>query len=192
MNKYIFHGGGCTQESESNETFFTEIVKNIPENGNLLLVYFAARNSDYTERIQFDSEKFRAVVNTEFTIEIATKEKFISQINNADSVYFRGGSTEKLIDTLREYPEFESALTSKTRTVAGSSAGAYALSTYFSSHYEDKISKGLGIVPVRVVTHYKSDKMPPREAAIEALKGTNTELPIIILKEAEWSIFQDK
>jgi peptidase E len=189
MNKYIFHGGCSTQENNDNTTFFAEVVKEIPKDGTLLLVYFAARNDDYTERIAFDSRKYRNATDTDFNIEVATRENFIHQVKDADCIYLRGGSTEKLINTLKEYPEFRSALKNKSKTVAGSSAGAYALSTYFSSHYKNSASDGLGIVPVRVITHFESEKMPPKAGAVETLKNTAAELPLIILKEAEWEIF---
>jgi peptidase E len=189
MNKYIFHGGCTTQGNETNKAFFSEVVKNISNGETLLLVYFASRDDNYTEKIESDTERFKEVAVSSINIEVATKENFINQVKEADAIYLRGGSTEKLISTLREYPDFESALKSKPKTVAGSSAGAYALSTYFSSHYEDIADKGLGIVPVRVVTHYKSEKMPPKSGAVEALKATAEELPLIITEETQWSVF---
>jgi peptidase E len=189
MNKYIFHGGGATQEKNTNETFFAEVVKNIQDGGTLLLVYFASRDDDYTERTKFDTEKFTKATLLDINIEVATKENFIAQVKEADAIYLRGGSTDKLINTLREYPDFESVLKSKPKTVAGSSAGAYALSTYFSSHYDDVVANGLGIVPVKVVTHFESKKMPPKPGAVEALRNIAEELPLIIVKESEWSVF---
>jgi peptidase E len=189
MNRYIFHGGCATQENETNRAFFSEVVKDIPNGGSLLLVYFASRDDNFTEKIESDTERFRGVAVSSINIAVATKENFINQVKEADAIYLRGGSTEKLINTLREYPDFERALKSTPKTVAGSSAGAYALSTYFSSHYEDIADQGLGIVPVRVVTHYKSEKMPPRAGAVEALKTTAEELPIIITEETQWSVF---
>lgn len=117
---------------------------------------------------------------------IATPEDFLSQVAVADTVYLRGGSTQKLLDVLKTYPNLKEHF--KKKTIAGSSAGAYVLSTFYSSHYEDTAAKGLGIVPVRVVTHYESEKMPPKAGAIEALKNIANDLPLIILKEGEWKI----
>lgn len=104
----------------------------------------------------------------------------------ADVVYFSGGSTENLLTALRNYPNLKEKLEGKT--VAGSSAGAYALSTFFSSHYEDKAVEGLGIAPVRVDTHFESETMPPKPGAIESLKNIAQGLKLIVLKEGEWKV----
>lgn len=189
MNKYIFHGGGSAKNVTSNNTFFHELVKDAPENGIVLLVYFASREDDYSDRIAYDTEKYKAATNKKLTVMIAHKDDFIKQALEADVIYLRGGSTEKLITTPKEYPELEKVLVNKPKTIAGSSAGAYALSTYFSSHYEDIAASGLGIVPVRVITHYESEKMSPRAGAIEALRNTARELPLITLRETEWEVF---
>lgn len=192
MNKYIFHGGGSTKGEIGNQTFFRELVKDVPENGTVLLVYFASREDDYTERMMYDTEKCNESTSKKLNIVVANKANFIQQVLSADAIYLRGGSTEKLINTLKEYPDFTNSLQNKNITVAGSSAGAYALSTLYSSHYEDIAAEGLGIVPVRVVTHYLSEKMPPREEAIKILKKTKQELPLVTLEETEWEIFNSK
>ena len=49
-------------------------------------------------------------------------------------------------------------------------------------------SEGLAIVPVRVVTHFQSEKMPPKAGAVEALKNTAQDLRLIILREGEWEV----
>lgn len=192
MNKYIFHGGGSAQDGVGNNSFFEELVKDAPENGTVLLVYFASREDDYSDRVAYDTEKCKSATNKKLSVVVANKDDFVKQVLEADVIYLRGGSTEKLITALKEYPELESVLTNKQKTIAGSSAGAYELSTYFSSHYEDIAASGLGIVPVRVITHYESKKMPPREGAIEALKNTAQELPLITLRETEWEVFMSK
>lgn len=187
MTKYIFHGGGTRKESGNNDSFYVELVKDVPDNGIVLLVYFASRTEDNSDRISYDSGKCKGFSSgKKFAIEVATMETFIEQAMNADTIYFRGGSTEKLLNALKQFPKLKSAFENKDKTVAGSSAGAYALSTWYSSHYEDMAAPGLGIVPVRVITHFKSETMPPKDGAIERLKITDTELPLITLKEGEW------
>lgn len=52
MTKYIFHGGGTTEESKMNDSFFREISKDVKEAGNILLVYFASRSDDNSEKIE--------------------------------------------------------------------------------------------------------------------------------------------
>jgi len=189
MTKYIFHGGGVNPETGTNDSFYTELMKDLPDGGTVLLVYFASRTDDNSERIAYDTEackSFTTVKNV--NVVIASRENFIEEAKGTDVVYLRGGSTEKLLDTLREYSNLKDAFEIKNKTVAGSSAGAYALSTLYSCHYTDRAAEGLGIVPVRVVTHYESTKMPPRDGSVEILKNTQTDLDLIILKEGEWSV----
>jgi peptidase E len=187
MTKYIFHGGGLSLESDSNHGFYKEIVKDIPVNGTVLLVYFASRSDDNSERIALDTTRLKELTGKPaLHILIANETDFISQIKESDAIFIRGGSTEKLLNILYAYPDLKNSFEGKT--IAGSSAGAYALSTFYSSHYEDCAAEGLGIVPVRVVTHYKSEKMPPKAAAIEALQNAAPELKLIMLKEGEWEV----
>ncbi|HEY0964609.1 MAG TPA: Type 1 glutamine amidotransferase-like domain-containing protein [Candidatus Paceibacterota bacterium] len=187
MTKYIFHGGGTRKDSSNNDTFYAEFVKDIPDNGVLLLVYFASRTDDNSERIAYDTQKCEEFSNgKKFDIQVATMSDFIAQVSEADAIYFRGGSTEKLLNTLKQFPYLKPYFENKHKTVAGSSAGAYVLSTLYSSHYEDVAAPGLGIVPVRVITHYKSEKMPPKEGAVKALGETRQELQLITLEEGEW------
>lgn len=189
MTKFIFHGGGIDPKTKSNDSFYKELVKDVPEGGTVLLVYFASRTDDNTDRIDLDTEKCKEFAEGKsLHITVATPENFISQISAASAIWFRGGSTNKLLAALRAYPNLKEQLIAKT--VAGSSAGAYALSSYFSSHYEDIAAKGLGIVPARVITHLGSATMPPRPGAIEALKNTAQELPLIELHEGEWRVVQ--
>ncbi len=189
MAKYILHGGGAQRESQNNDSFYAELVKDVPIAGTLLLVYFASRTDDYSEKLAYDFQKFEAISNgKKFKIEVATIDTFIDQITKANVIYFRGGSTDKLIHTLKQFSGLKQTFKNSNKTIAGSSAGAYALSTWYASHYEDSAVVGLGIVPVRVVTHFKSETMPPKQAAIENLKEVHTDMPLIILEEGEWII----
>ena len=187
MTKYIFHGGGTGKKSGNNNSFYMELVKDIPKNGLLVLVYFASRTEDNSDRIAYDTQKCREFAGGKnFDVQVATTDNFIEAITKADAIYFRGGSTEKLLNTLKKFANLKPYFENKSKTVAGSSAGAYALSTLYSSHYEDNASPGLEIVPVKVITHYKSETMPPKEGAIKILKDTRQDLQLITLEEGEW------
>jgi len=187
MTKYIFHGGCVQPESISNNAFYAEFVKDVPGGGMVLLVYFASRTDDVSARIAYDIEQCQKFsIGKSIKFEVASLDNFMESAASADAIFFRGGSTEKLLNTLSQFPDLKSVFENKDKTVAGSSAGAYVLSTLYSSHYEDKAEPGLGIVPVRVVTHYQSEKMPPMIGAVEALKKAANNLPLIILKEGDW------
>ncbi|PIR97924.1 MAG: hypothetical protein COT89_02540, partial [Candidatus Colwellbacteria bacterium CG10_big_fil_rev_8_21_14_0_10_42_22] len=51
MTKYILHGGSAKLENDSNKKFFQELVKNVPDQGSVLLVYFAY-DKDPTEEVE--------------------------------------------------------------------------------------------------------------------------------------------
>ena len=189
MTKYILHGGFTTAENPSNDAFYKEFVLGIPDGGMILVVYFASREEKeiqekfkkHTERIQTQTK------GRSFHFVMATREGFISQIEKSDAICFYGGSTNKLLEILRTYPNLKSLFTGKT--IAGSSAGAYALAHFGSSHHEEKVREGLGIVPVRLVCHYESSVLPPNEKAVSMLKNTAPELELVFLRDFEWKIF---
>lgn len=189
MTKYILHGGFTSEENASNNAFYKEFTRDVPDKGTILLIYFATREEKeipekskrHIERIQAQSE------GRSFNFVIATKEKFISQIEESDAICFYGGSTNKLMKVLRTYQNLEPFFEGKT--IAGSSAGTYALARFGPSHDEEKIREGLGIVPVRVVCHYESLKLPPNEKAVSMLKNTAPELELVLLEDFEWKVF---
>ncbi|TSC70834.1 MAG: hypothetical protein G01um101449_262 [Parcubacteria group bacterium Gr01-1014_49] len=189
MTKVILHGGFTAAGNTSNDAFYGEFVRDIPDEGTILLVYFASREEKeipekfrkHTARIQAKSE------GKNFDFVIATREGFISQIEKSDAICFYGGSTSKLMEILKTYPDLKPLLAGKT--VAGSSAGAYALARFGPSHHEENVREGLGIVPVRVVCHYESSTLPPNEKAITMLQNMAPEYELVLLRDFEWRVF---
>ncbi len=189
MTKYILHGGFTTAENPSNDAFYREFVRDIPDDGTILVVYFASREEKEIPE-KFKNHKKRIQVQSEgkdFHFVMATQEGFISQIEKSDAICFYGGSTNKLLEILRTYPNLRPLFTGKT--IAGSSAGAYALARFGPSHHEEKVREGLGIVPVRIVCHYESSVLPPNEKAVSMLRNTAPESELVFLKDFEWKIF---
>lgn len=188
MTKFIFHGGAVKIISDSNKRFYQEMIKDTTSSVVILCVYFATRDDDYSEQFEYDKVQFQNQASKkDLEFIVATQKDFLSQIKKSDVIFFRGGSTLKLQQILQSCPPLADLFLGKT--IAGSSAGAYVLSTYYPSHYDDIILNGLGIVPVRVVTHYKSDKMSPKIGALQLLEKTALELPLIKLRESEWQVF---
>lgn len=191
MTKFIFHGGTTQLDVESNRSFYREIIKDIPEGGTVLLVYFASRATDAEtneEKMKCDVERFEnQSEGKRLHFVMATREEFINQLSQADAMYIRGGSTAQLMEILRSYPDLKPYTEGKV--LAGSSAGAYALSTFYDSHYEDLVLEGLALAPVRVVCHCNSVKMKPREKSVQLLKETTPELELILLNDCEWKVF---
>lgn len=185
MTKYLLHGGFTRLENELNRSFYEEFTRDLPEGGTIALVYFASRSDDTTD--VFEEQKVKITNEAggrEFSFIHSTQENFIEDITAADAIYFHGGSTNKLLKILRSYPDFKYLLVGKT--VAGSSAGAYALVRYGASHSESAVREGLGFVNVRAVCHYESPELPPYPDAVELLRHTAEDLELILLKDCEW------
>ncbi len=190
MTKFILHGGFTRVENEINDAFYAECMKDTREKVMVLLVYFAAREqndaieSELHHRVQFA----KANPQKEIHYIVATKEGFMDEVRQADVVFINGGSTNKLLSVLRTYENLEESLLGKT--VAGSSAGAYALSSFGTSHDDAVIREGLGFVKIRVVCHFESLKLPPNQDAVDLLIASNTELPLVYLKDFTWQVFK--
>ena len=75
--------------------------------------------------------------------------------------------------------------------MAGSSAGAYALAKFGTSHSEEVVREGLGLVPVRRVCYWESPDLPPSATSVALLKDTAPNLELVFLKDFEWRIFNE-
>jgi peptidase E len=191
MTKYILHGGFTSAENNLNRTFYAEIAKDVPDRGTVLLVYFAGSDEEVEGKFEQDKGRILAGANgRSLNIIIATRENFIEQVRNAASIYMRGGDTDMLQNALKEYPEFKDAIQGKT--VAGSSAGAYVLSTYRYSSRRHRVRDGLGILPIKVICHYLSEHRDFQsvEDPIKVMKHHNEDLPLVVLKDYEWEVVE--
>jgi peptidase E len=191
MTKYILHGGYTSTDNELNRTFYEEIARDIPDDGAILLCYFASKDEDNTGRFNQDSERFISLSqgkNIKFLM--ADEGNFIEQLEHSRALFIRGGSTPKLLSILKKYTNLKEKFDSKT--VAGSSAGAYAIGKYSAFHDDEsggKIREGLGLLPLRVVCHYESKDLPPNPEALELLMNIEPELEMVLLKDFEWKVF---
>jgi peptidase E len=189
MTTFILHGGFTRDKNKLNRSFFREITKNIPDGGTVLFVYFAGRDNEIGEKFEEDKQNIIAEARSKrLNIVLATEEDFIEQVKQSDAVYIRGGDTAKLLSTLKKYPNFEEAIQGKT--IAGSSAGAYALSTFFFSNDRNAVFEGLGILPLRVLCHYESKKYERKGNALETLNHYPQDLELVVLKDYEWRVFK--
>lgn len=154
---FILHGGFNSEKvGEDNTDFYSTILKNAPTNARILLVPFA-KDSD---RIPLAIEKVTAEFNRtkgdkEITIDVANEEHFIEQVGAADIIYFHGGVSLKLLEALKKYQDLERYLSGKI--IAGESAGANVWCKYFYSPHADNVFEGLGILPFKIIPHYKEE-----------------------------------
>lgn len=191
MTKYILHGGFTSTDNELNRTFYREITRDVPDSGTVLLCYFASKDEDNFRRFEEDSQRIKEQAedkNLKFIQ--ANEEDFIEQLRQADALYMRGGSTPKLLGVLKKYDNLKDLL--KDKTVAGSSAGAYVIGQYSAFHDDEsggKVREGLGLLPIRIVTHYESKDLPPNPEALEILKDTAPDKEMVLLRDFEWKVF---
>lgn len=189
MTKYILHGGYTSTPNDWNKTFYEELSRGLPEGATLLLVYFASDDEGVKEKFEQDRQRILAATSIQnLNIELALEETFLEQLKRADSIYLRGGDTNKLYATLMKLPEFEKNLEGKV--VAGSSAGAYVLSTYFFSNGKGKVFEGLGCLPFRVVCHFQSERHPMNGDPLKEMEKYPQNLELVLLRDTEWKAFE--
>ena len=190
MTKYVLHGGFTRIDNELNRGFWAEVARDVPENGTVLLVFFAAEDN-VSERASATIESIQAQTGgKKLNLVVAIEKDFLNQLKQANAVYLHGGSTDKLVEILRKYPDLKPLF--KNKTIAGSSAGAYMLSTFYPLHHDgwqQEEGRGLGILPLRVICHYESLELPPTPESVEALKNMTPELELVLLKDCEWRVF---
>jgi len=180
--KYILHGGFEKGKlDEDNNSFYSEIIKDTSQSIKILLVPFAKdedRVVPSNERVMREFNKVRE--GKEIVFEIAKKESFLKQLSLCDVIYFHGGTTLKLLNALKEFPDFKILLEGKI--IAGESAGSNVLCAYFYSKSADMVGQGLGFFPVKIIPHYKPEYK-------DKFIGTDAELENLFLREYEFKVF---
>lgn len=188
MTKFILHGGFTRKDNELNRSFFKEFLADLPNEGTVLMVFFASRDDDPSATFKELAERMLSEADgKDINFILATKDGFLEEIKKSNAVYMHGGSTNKLLDVLRTFPPLQHLIQNKT--VAGSSAGAYAIAKYGASHSEDRVRDGLGLAPLRAVCHYESPELPPAPGAVTVLQNMDTSLELVLLKDCEWKVF---
>jgi peptidase E len=180
--KFILHGGfNPGQTNEDSTAFYKEILKDAPEGASILLVPFA-KDAD---RIPSATQKVTAELNSNkwqknIKIEVADEGDFIQQLKSANVVYFHGGASIKLLEALKRYRGLKESLEGKI--IAGESAGANVWSKFFYSPKADTVSEGLGILPIKIIPHYKKEY----EGKLDKV---GPDLELLLLPEYEYKVF---
>lgn len=183
MTKFILNGGFDPETPDRDGNgFYEEIVKDAPDGAKVLLVPFVKDEERIPVAIVKVTADFKsAAKGKELLVEVATAENFINQARDADILYFHGGTSLKLLDALKRYPELESVIEGKI--VAGDSAGANVWCKYFYSPHADEVFEGLGFLPLKLIPHYT-------EELVEKLDGTDPNLETILLPEYQHRVFE--
>ena len=191
MTRYILHGGNTQVKSKKNKRFFQTIIHG-QKNPTILCIYFARDLDCWEEKFAGDQEMFAwANPHQDINYIIASDDSkvFLEQIKKADILYIRGGYTGKLMKKLKAIrePFIENI---KGKTIVGSSAGAYALSTYCITTIDKKLDiyPGLGIIPIKTIAHY-SFKIKKRRKRKKLLKAYSKDLPLYTMKNESYYLF---
>lgn len=187
MTKFILHGGATLEPLPGNKQFFVEMVKGLAEPVKVLLVYFARGQSRWPEAFEEDEGNFKNStpgLDMEFIIADPDPKKFAELVKKAGVIYFRGGRTAMLQEVLKHALNFKELPDRKI--YGGESAGANVLAKYYYSGENQAIKEGLGILPIKVITHYDESK----QDKLEELKKTGEDLPVYALREGEYQILE--
>ncbi len=152
ITKFILHGGFAKGVKQEDDVFFSNIVDSAPAEGKILLVYFAEAEERVAERHQDDLEQFaKNQGGKKLFFEMAAEEHFAEQAKTADLIYLHGGRTEKILSTLKKFPDLKQMFRGKI--IAGDSAGVNVLSSAFYSKTLGPV-EGLSLIPIKVICHF--------------------------------------
>ena len=187
MTKYILHGGNTSTQSEDNNKFFSEIIKDLSSPVNLLIVYFSREEEEWPKLLKQDKEVINSIANgkqIDFVLADKDTQKFAQQVKDADAVYMRGGETSMLIKALAKVDNLKELFENKV--VAGSSAGAYVLSKYYMSS-RGEMGEGLGILPIKTFAHYEES----RKDELNKLKAFGDKLTTYPLEGMKFIVLEE-
>jgi hypothetical protein len=190
MKKLILAGGYLHKAADGGKAFFHELSKDIPASPvKILDCMFARPQSSWLAKLEEDKLLFSKYIGP-CTVTLADTANFIDQIESADLVFFRGGDTPTLLEQLRECGNWLEALDDKT--VAGTSAGAEIFAKYVYDIDRNIIIPYLSVLPIKLITHWKSDYNAPNvnwDEALAQLKAHQEELELVTLAEGEFRVF---
>ena len=157
--KIVLHGGyEKVATNEDNSRFFTEILKGTEGTVRVLVILFARSEDRVDSGYNKVSREFLSAADVR-SIELvaATKDGFLEQIKDSDVIYFCGGETQRLQDSLNEFNGIAELM--KGKVVAGESAGANILCAKSWSPSAQSWISGIGLVPVKFVPHFEESKL---------------------------------
>lgn len=187
-SRTLLHGGNSNKKSDKNYQFFRAIISGTGKSTiQVLCVYFARPEGRWEDSYAEDQSIFRAL-GLETGIDIETKlatydlDELLQDIANCDVLFINGGFKGHLKDTLLAIgvDNFRQILQGKT--LVGISAGANILSKYYYSQGADDIREGVGLLDIKLLTHYTAEK-PDQLAKLKAYKE---DLPIFTVTEEEY------
>lgn len=172
MTKFILMGGYISRASDGGKAFCEELIEGFDQPVRILDCMFARPKDSWAVAFEEDKLFFAKNLRMKILVTLADPAAFTEQVHNADAVYLRGGSTESLLGMLAAAPGWDKELIGKT--LAGSSAGAMAIVASSYSLDALKCRDGLGLLPIKVIPHWKSDYNTPNvdwDKALDDMKA---------------------
>ncbi len=181
MTKFVLHGGFDKNIGYIKDEFFSEALRETPTDVKIFLV-FSAELKEYLElRIEQCKGQFnknKGLKNLEF--KMASEENFLEGCAWADVIFLSGGRTVNLLEGFKKFQNLSQIFEGKI--IVGDSAGANVLGHSFYSRKTKEISKGLGILPFKIIVHYTDDIGNP-------LSEIEPNLETLFLREYETKVF---
>ena len=196
--KFILAGGFAGRSPDGGAAFCREVTAGLSAPVRVCECLFALPLENWHDSLSADREFFRrALPDVPLEFVRADQSSFLRQIEESDVIYFRGGSTEKLMRTLDSIDGWSDAIHGKT--VVGSSAGAYMLSRhYLDMNNPGDLLCGFGLVPVTLVAHYRSSaatdgyiarKLPDWDEVDSEMSRMAGEAQVLKLREGEFCTY---
>lgn len=195
MTKYVLNSGGWRNYPDRAKEFFAEVFKDTSKKPKVLVCLFAVAREDWDPRFASSVERIQSVAPKGIapTFELAYPATFAEQAQAADVIYISGGDDHLLQHWLKQ---FELPKIFGGKTVATSSASSHALSTHFWTCDWRMCLDGLGILPIKLLAHYKSsygstDQRGPIDwdtAYAELEKYGDHKLPIHAMEEGRFVV----
>jgi dipeptidase E len=185
---YLIGGG----EIRNGETFqIDEELKSLASEGSNF-AFFGSAAQDSTAY----SKTVKSVFGDKFKVLVPTKKKgreyAINTIKSSSIIYLGGGDTDLLMQLFKEWGlvEFLTAALERGVHIAGMSAGALALSSWYIQEDNDlfEIKKGWGIAPVGSLVHANQNSFKRVKSLLTKLNRNNYSSFIAIGERAAWRI----
>ncbi len=194
MTKYILAGGRVHVAPDKGKAFIDELVKNFTHKPvKILVCLFAVAKEQWQEKFAGDQEYFSKFIS-DFELELADENIFTEQVRSSDVIFLRGGHTRPLMDLLTRNTDWLQELDGKV--LAGTSAGAEAISKYYFVTKTNRNGEGLGLLPIKFIPHWKSTHFDDEPQNIDwdkiysDFKNYKEDLELIVLKEGEYKVIE--
>lgn len=190
--RYVLVGGYPQKAADGGRAFCQEVVDGFDQPIRVLVCLFARLPETWVAVFR-ETEAFfsNCLPDVQVEYQQADQKIFLEQVKWANVIYLRGGITSLLLKQLRQIKGWEKLLEGKT--VVGSSAGADVLSVCSYNLDDLKLEEGLGLVPVKVLVHYRSNYNAPNidwDHTLTELENFKENLPILTLAEGQFEVIK--